>query len=183
MRTQRPRRPGRRALPCVLALLAGLGLAPESVAGPAGPATAIAASPGATMPSGIWIMQNGKAAVELMPCAGAGRSLCGRLVWGRADQWPQGQRRDINNMDPALRGRDLCHAPIIWGLEPEGDGEWGGGRVYDPHSGRVYRARLTAQGPDRLTVRGYIAIPWIGKSQTWTPAPAGLELCRPLPDS
>ncbi len=129
------------------------------------------------VPKGVWMLQNGKAAVSFHPCGKKGEELCGTLVWGRKDQYPDGQTKDVRNPDPKLRGRELCGAEVVWGLEWEGDGTWSGGRVYDPHSGKTYGARLEILGPERLKVRGYIGIPWIGKTQNWKPAPPDLEVC------
>ncbi|MFC7333851.1 DUF2147 domain-containing protein [Rhodocista pekingensis] len=151
------------------ALLAGVALLapPPAVADPAD---------GAAVPRGVWMMQNGKAAVEFFAC---GASLCGRLVWGRPDQYPDGVAKDRRNPDPALRDRDLCGLTVIWGLERDGADDWTGGRVYDPSSGETYGARVHVQGPQRLRVRGYVGIPWFGRSQTWQPAPPDLPRCTP----
>jgi len=131
------------------------------------------------VPDGVWMKPNGKAAVELYLCEG--EKLCGRLMWARPSEYPEGQRRDIRNPDPSLRDRDLCGAVIIWGLEYAGDGQWEDGWVYDPSRGRTFNAELTIQGPDDLKVRGYKYTTLLGKTQDWVPAPADLDLCtRPL---
>lgn len=140
----------------------------------AGPAQA-ASGPG-VVPRGVWLMENGKAAVEFYRCEPRTDRLCGRLLWGRPDQFPDGTTRDRRNPDPKLKDRELCGAPVVWDLRWKGGtgetGEWGGGHVYDPTSGETYGARMEIQAPDRLRVRGYIlGIAWLGKSQTWRPAP------------
>ena len=45
---------------------------------------------------------------------------------------------------------------------------WEDGRVLDPHNGKVYDAKVTL-APDgkTLTMRGYIGISLLGRSQTW----------------
>lgn len=149
---------------------------------------ATAASGPGLVPQGVWLMENGKAAVEFYRCEPRHDRLCGRLMWGRPDQFPDGTTQDRRNPDPKLRDRDLCGQAVVWDLRWKGGGgdtgEWGGGHVYDPTSGETYGARLEIQGPDRLRVRGYIlGITWLGKSQTWRPAPADImgKLCtKPL---
>lgn len=54
----------------------------------------------------------------------------------------------------------------MWGLKQEGDNEWGGGSILDPKSGKIYRAKITAQG-NKLLVRGYLGISLLGRTQVW----------------
>ncbi len=56
---------------------------------------------------------------------------------------------------------------ILSGLTQEGD-EYVGGQILDPDNGKVYRSklRLTDNGK-KLSVRGYIGVPMLGRSQTW----------------
>ena len=45
---------------------------------------------------------------------------------------------------------------------------WEGGDILDPNNGKVYKVRLSPQdGGKKLTVRGYIGVPMLGRSQTW----------------
>lgn len=57
---------------------------------------------------------------------------------------------------------------ILSGLTKEGE-EYSGGQILDPDNGKVYRSkvRLTDDGK-KLSVRGYIGVPVLGRSQTWT---------------
>lgn len=128
-------------------------------------------------PSGVWMKPGGKAAVELFTCEGD--RLCGRLMWANPKVYPDGQTRDIRNPDAELSKRDLCGATIIWGLERDGPRVWEDGWVYDPSTGRTYRAKLTVKGPETLRVRGFKFISLLGKSQEWQPAPPEVmdELC------
>ena len=56
---------------------------------------------------------------------------------------------------------------ILSGLAKEGE-EYVGGQILDPDNGKVYRSkvRLTDKGT-KLSVRGYIGVPMLGRSQTW----------------
>ena len=54
--------------------------------------------------------------------------------------------------------------------DPEVPGRWRDGTIYDPASGRTYSAEARLDGPDRLLLRGYIGIPLIGRTATWTRA-------------
>ena len=80
------------------------------------------------------------------------------------------------NEDPAPKcgkceGADK-NAPIIGlvilnGLTKQGE-EYVGGQILDPDNGKVYRCKvsLTDNGK-KLSVRGYIGVPMLGRSQTW----------------
>lgn len=57
---------------------------------------------------------------------------------------------------------------ILWGLKPDGEGAWSGGSVLDPAKGKTYKARIRLdQGGDTLSLRGYIGIEALGRTQTW----------------
>jgi len=56
---------------------------------------------------------------------------------------------------------------ILVGLKKDGD-EYNGGTILDPDNGKVYKSKLMLEdGAKKLNVRGYIGIPWIGRSQIW----------------
>ncbi len=56
---------------------------------------------------------------------------------------------------------------FIWGLRPVSDG-YEGGSILDPASGAIYslKASLSPDGKT-LTVRGYLGISLLGRSQSW----------------
>ena len=57
---------------------------------------------------------------------------------------------------------------FMWGLKNDGEGKWESGQILDPKSGKVYKSQLkVAEDGQTLTVRGYIGVSWIGRSQTW----------------
>ena len=56
---------------------------------------------------------------------------------------------------------------ILSGLTKEGD-EYVGGQILDPDNGKVYRSKVSlADNGKKLSVRGYIGVPLLGRSQTW----------------
>lgn len=57
---------------------------------------------------------------------------------------------------------------ILWDLRKDGD-EWSGGRILDPHNGKIYRCSVTLQdGGKKLRVRGFIGVSLLGRTQYWT---------------
>ena len=55
---------------------------------------------------------------------------------------------------------------ILWGMRRDGDG-WSGGEILDPEDGAVYRASLHLDRAGGLSVRGYIGVSLLGRTQTW----------------
>lgn len=117
-------------------------------------------------PVGQWYAEGGAAVVEIAPCDDR---LCGRVVWLHSPLGEDGCKlRDKNNPDLALRKRPLIGLQILDGLVASDHVSWTGGTIYDPVSGNTYRCRLELDGHDRLRLRGYVGIPLIGRSTTWT---------------
>ena len=57
---------------------------------------------------------------------------------------------------------------VLTGLKPVGNNNYEGGKIIDPLSGKIYsaNAKLAGNGK-RLTLRGYVGVSAIGRSQTW----------------
>lgn len=48
------------------------------------------------------------------------------------------------------------------------DGEWEGGTVYDPRTGKTYYCSMQLVGDDKLRIRGSIdPMGWLGRTETW----------------
>ena len=110
---------------------------------------------------GRWSTADGGAVVAIGPC---GATLCGRiakLIKGP----PSGPPVDALNPDPKLRTRPLVGLAILIGLTPDGDG-WKG-QIYDPKSGKTYRATVARDGA-RLKVQGCVAV--FCQTMMWTAA-------------
>ncbi|WP_174278709.1 DUF2147 domain-containing protein [Sphingomonas bacterium] len=121
-------------------------------------AAALAAAPAPI--GGHWLTPGGEAVVEVAPC---GAALCGRIV--RVVKPRPGPQVDARNPDPALRGRPIIGLVILAALRPDAD-RWRG-RIYDPESGRTYRAEV-ARGGTALKVKGCFG-PFC-RSQLWAAA-------------
>ena len=131
----------------------------------------------ASDPTGLWWAEGGFAQVEIRAC---GDALCGRVVWLRHPLGPDGcELRDVENPDAALRDRSVTGLEILRGLRPSPDdpGEWNGGTIYDPGSGRTYGAVAVLDGAERLRVRGYLGIRLLGRTTTWVRV-GGEDQCR-----
>lgn len=56
----------------------------------------------------------------------------------------------------------------LTGLKHSSDNNYTGGRILDPNTGKVYsmKAKLSSNGK-RLTLRGYVGVSALGRTQTW----------------
>jgi uncharacterized protein (DUF2147 family) len=128
--------------------------------------------------AGVWLTGKRKVAVDLYPC---GAALCGRIVWLAKPLDGDGAlKRDGENPDPALRDRPICGIDIISGLTPAGDGVWEDGRFYYPTHGRSYDFKVEREG-ERLSVRAYVGVQALGRSETWIRAEASQRGCTAAP--
>jgi len=111
---------------------------------------------------GVWQAQSRGARVRIDPC---GEGVCGTVLYAvPAKSNPL--LLDVNNKDPALRGRRMVGATLITGFTG-GPVKWTGGRLYNPGDGNFYHGSLTLLDEDHLQVKG-CALIILCKSQTWT---------------
>ncbi|WP_045836653.1 DUF2147 domain-containing protein [Hyphomicrobium sp. 99] len=108
-------------------------------------------------PTGIWINDTGRGAVEIKQC---GNALCGNVVWVKSESDAGG-----------------CGKQIIGDVAPAGDGRWDNGWIYSPERGRKYDVELTPLANGDLKVVGYAGIKFLSKTMIWKPAPQDLQLC------
>ncbi|MCE9601190.1 MAG: DUF2147 domain-containing protein [Gemmatimonadetes bacterium] len=92
-------------------------------------------------------------------------TIAGTLVQGE----PPGKVCD--KCTDERRGRPLMGMEILRGLRWDGDA-WTGGEILDPDTGRTYRATIRLSDDGRaLSLRGYIGISLLGRTQRWIRAP------------
>jgi len=127
------------------------------------PMTARAASP----IDGTWLVQEKDAHIHIGMFHGA---RVGRIVFVRDSLDTSGHlRRDRKNPDPALRNHVMRDLVIVSALEPtSGDSTHWKGKVYDPRNGKTYSAKLSLDGPDKLSLRGYVGVSLLGRTAHWT---------------
>jgi len=113
---------------------------------------------------GIWLSGDGDGWVEISATA---TGLSG-IITGSPNTSEERPDTDEKNPDPALRDRLLIGLNLFTGFEYEGDGRWSGGTIYDPNSGKTYRCIVTMLDDSTLKVRGYIGMPLLGRTETWT---------------
>ncbi|MBA2652869.1 MAG: DUF2147 domain-containing protein [Tatlockia sp.] len=116
-------------------------------------------------PAGEWTIndeQTGKKRVILQLDV-SGDSLTGTIV----KVFPQpGDSGFCKKCPGKFKDKSVQNLQIIWGLKDKGNGLWEGGKILDPQTGNIYKAKMSLDG-DKLHVRGYLGISAIGRTQTW----------------
>jgi uncharacterized protein (DUF2147 family) len=67
----------------------------------------------------------------------------------------------------ALKDRPLIGLQVLSGFVWQG-GQWSGGQILDPETGKIYRASLALEdGGKLLRLHGYFFIPLLGRTEHW----------------
>lgn len=117
---------------------------------------------------GTWLTENKKQKVKVSYDP-AKKIYTGKITWMYEDDQAEGRVLiDSKNPNPKLRNRRVTGINLMQNFIHEGNGVFRG-YVYDPISGKQYRCLMTLQ-PDKKTahIRGYILIPWIGRTEIAT---------------
>ncbi|MBF0560296.1 MAG: DUF2147 domain-containing protein [Nitrospirae bacterium] len=122
---------------------------------------------------GLWDTEEKDAVIEMFKC---GQKYCGRIFWVKEPNYSAGDKNgkggrpilDDNNPDANLRNRPIVGLQIINDFSFAGDNSWTEGNIYDPERGKAYSGRMNLTSQNSLNVRGYILIPLLGRTTTWT---------------
>jgi uncharacterized protein (DUF2147 family) len=130
----------------------------------------LTAGPAAAEAIGRWATEDQSGHIEIARC---GEKLCGTLVWLAEPTNAAGEPvTDRHNPDLDLRDRPVLGLTIVSGMEPaRRRNVWENGSIYDPQSGNTYRARMTLADQRTLQLRGYLGVPLLGRTSTWTRVP------------
>lgn len=114
--------------------------------------------------TGLWLTKKKDTVVDIRHCND--NSLCGRIHWLSPDV----VQKDNANPDQSLRQRPLCGIQVLWGFQQNENNPdlWEHGKIYKADDGETFRASLRLIEPDKLKLRGYIALPILGKSHVLT---------------
>jgi uncharacterized protein (DUF2147 family) len=77
------------------------------------------------------------------------------------------QNPKCDKCEGANKAQPIIGMTILFGLKKEGE-EYTGGKIIDPENGKTYSSKLSVvENNKKLNVRGYIGVPFMGRSQTW----------------
>jgi len=113
---------------------------------------------------GIWRNASGKGHVQIYKDKG---KYYGKLVWLKKTHDEQGKPYlDKNNPSKQHCARPLLGLVMLKDFTYD-DGEWTGGKVYNPEDGKEYKSFMKLKDHETLSVRGYVGFSWIGKTLTF----------------
>jgi uncharacterized protein (DUF2147 family) len=116
---------------------------------------------------GTWMNEQKDAKVEIYK---SGNKYFGKIVWTKDMYEADGKtlRKDAKNSNESLKNRTILNLDILTGFTYD-DGEWTGGAIYDPKSGKTYSSKIKLKGGN-LEIKGYVGSPMFGKTTVWTKA-------------
>lgn len=134
--------------------------------------TSTAFAAGSDSVLGLWKTDGGESQVELFKC---GDGICGKVVWLKVPKYidsadgPVGKIKvDRKNPDSALRNRPIIGLRVMNGFVPKGGKRWSNGTCYNPVTGKSYKSKMYLASADKLELRGYIGISFIGRTSVLT---------------
>ena len=106
---------------------------------------------------GVWLTATHDGVIAIAPCAA---DLCGRIVG-------MGQTRRPDGSLPAdPQGHPMCGLTILRAAA-DGPDRWAGD-IIDPQTGTSWQCTLHLDEAGHLLLRGYVLLPLLGQTQTWT---------------
>ncbi len=113
---------------------------------------------------GDWQTGSGKGRVRIEK---NGSKYNGKLFWLKEPLDETGApKKDIKNPDPSLRNRPKIGLQLLLGFVWDGD-SYEEGTIYDPENGKTYSCTIEMLNANTLSVRGYIGISLIGRTDLW----------------
>ena len=113
---------------------------------------------------GVWQNGTGRGHVQIYKENG---KYYGKVIWLKIPVDASGHPKlDVKNQDANLRNKSLIGLTMLKEFIYE-DGEWTGGKIYNPEDGKEYKCILKLKDDKTLKVRGFIGFSWIGKTDIW----------------
>lgn len=75
------------------------------------------------------------------------------------------ERLDELNPDKTKHTRKILGSVLLWDFEFDGKNTWTNGHIYDANKGKTYKAKITRDKEGNLSLRGYVGIRLIGKTE------------------
>jgi uncharacterized protein (DUF2147 family) len=136
----------------------------------------LAALPAVAAPdlTGLWLTRDHDGIIAVTNCA---EGLCAEIAGVILDHADDRTPTDY-------RGVSQCHLQLIGDARPIGPDLWKG-HILDPRNGSVYGVELWQDPHGNLALRGFLGVPMLGQTQTWTryggSVPPDCRLHAPLP--
>lgn len=129
---------------------------------------ALPASADETLPVGLWknvddVSGKPRALIRITESNGTLQGKIEKVFPAPTDE----PNPKCNKCEGTNKNAPVVGLVILSGLTKDGD-EYVGGQILDPDNGKVYSSKLRLiHNGKKLSVRGYIGVPALGRSQTW----------------
>lgn len=137
------------------------------------PADAALAGPAV---EGLWLTEDHDGVIAVEPCDSGDDKLCARIEGVFLDH-----PSDPTPVD--YRGVSQCHLPLITDAVRVGPNFWKG-HITNPRNGDVWAVEMYPERDGNLALRGYLGVPLLGQTQTWTrydgKVPEDCRLAKPV---
>lgn len=111
---------------------------------------------------GVWLTQVKDAKIEIYK---KDNLYYGKVVWIESPTDENGKPKvDSKNPNKTAAKRPIMGMDIVTRMAYS-NGEWSGGKIYDPKSGDTYTCKIWLDNGN-LKVRGYLG--WLYDTKTWT---------------
>jgi uncharacterized protein (DUF2147 family) len=116
---------------------------------------------------GEWINPSGEGKIRIFK---SGDHYYGTLFWLKNPNTEKGEPKlDDKNPDVSKRSRKVQGLMILKSFTfNTKDKHWENGEIYDPKSGKTYSCIMKLESADKLSIRGFVGISLIGRSEVWT---------------
>lgn len=131
-------------------------------------AAALVASASDASPAGLWknvddVSGKPRSLIRITESNGTLRGTIEKVFLGPNEN----PNPKCEKCEGALKNAPVIGLIILSDLKKDGD-EYAGGQILDPDNGKVYRSKVQLiEGGRKLSVRGYIGVPMLGRSQVW----------------
>lgn len=113
---------------------------------------------------GKWLNPSGEGQIEIYK---RGDKYFGKLVWIKEPNDANGKpKTDEKNPTESLRNKPILGLEILKNFLFD-DGKWIDGTIYDPKSGKTYSCKLTLKDSNQLSIRGFIGVSLIGRTEVF----------------
>ncbi len=118
---------------------------------------------------GYWLSEEKDGQIQIYKKNG---KYFGKLIWIEEPNEKDGSPKlDDKNPDEKLRNRKVQGLEILkdFSFDKKED-EWSGGTIYDPESGKTYKAFMWFENGNTnlLQLRGYFGFSLLGRTTEWT---------------
>jgi uncharacterized protein (DUF2147 family) len=102
-----------------------------------------------------------------------GEKYQGKIIWLKEPNDPDTGKPKLDKKHPDEKNhaRPVLGLVNMWGFQYSGSGEWTGGKIYDPKNGKTYSCKVSLGKNNTLSVRGFVGVSLIGRTDVWTKQP------------